>query len=178
MNEKILSEIRGERISYFSLVKFGHLDYNKSVALHLESGPVFEIKCREFKFGRYEADTLGVTKHQKKPKAEVIGAGWTVDTIKAGWTVGAIEATERQDWLEPSPKDTQTVGNNPTMHAWGPIGYAPKAASHTTIVISSIVFASDSRDNQAMVSLVDYPGVVRFTTSACEIDSMRKVFDK
>jgi hypothetical protein len=173
MNETILNRIRGKRVSQFSLVRFGHLNYNVHVILHLESGPVFEIKCREFKFGRYEADTLDVSEYRKKPETEANKDGWSVDTIKAGWIVDTIETIERQDWLQPSSGEFETVGNNPTTHAWGPIGTAPKEASHTTIVTSSIVFASNSR-HQAMISLVDYPGLLSFTTRPQEIASMHK----
>ena len=176
MNETILNRIRGTRISHFSLMKFGHLNYNVCVILHLESGLAFEIKCREFKFGRYESDTLGVGEHRKKSETEANNDGWTIDTVKADWAVDTIETIERQDWLQPSSGEFETIGNNPISHAWGPIGTAPKQASHTAIVTSSIVFASDLRDHQAMISLVGYPGLVSFTTSAQEIASMRKEY--
>jgi hypothetical protein len=119
-------------------VRFGHLNYNIRVIIHLESGLEFEIKCREFKFGRYEADTLDVSEYRKRPEAEAGNDSKTIDTVKAGWTVDTIETIERQDWLQSSSGDIETVGNNPTTHAWGPVGAAPKATSHTVIVSSSI----------------------------------------
>ena len=133
--------------------------------MHLESGPGLKFKCREVKFGRYEADTLDVYE---------CGTEKGNESILAGWSVGSIEIGQRQDWLEPATPTTKTLGINPVTHAWGPIGSAPPSATHTLTVNSSVTFFSERRDYRAMIYLIDYPGLVSFTTDARQISAVHR----
>jgi hypothetical protein len=159
MIEDILSKIRGQRISGFSLVKHPPLDPDR-ILIHLESGVVFEFKANEKKFGPYEAYTLNADQG-----SATRGADW----LEAGWIVDETQLVKRQDWLQEADATIETVGRNPKSHCWGPIGTAPREASHILIVISAVVLISRSKPAGAMIYLSDYPGLVSFTTSSTDM---------